>query len=295
MAARNLPGCRPLGMHRQLVSYPKTKMFVNGSTAFACVLLAGYCTAQPPVGPSEPVLSAAVDNIAVDPQHRAVHFDIRNLGTHPITAFSARLTQLQAAGTEIQCNAGGQDMIDWSDAAPGSSVIVYGMRRQWIPSVGALHSARYFIGCQDTSVPTAWRVTLTLILFDDGSGEGDQRQRMSFLKMRQQERDVRVKWIDRFSGLRAADDFHLAASQLYEDLENAVHTVEVGAATADANRSLASSLDKLRGLALRLADVSRNHKKPATNSVEDWLITDLEQRTQRLIRGAGDRGIEDPP
>jgi hypothetical protein len=266
---------------------------VTGPTALAYVLLAGYCAAQPPVRPSEPVLSAAVDNLVVDAEHRAVHFDIRNLGTHPISAFSARLTQLQADGTEIQCNAGGQDMIDWSDPAPGSNVIIYGMRRQWIPMGGALHSARYFIGCQDASVPTAWRVILTLILFEDGSGEGDRRQRSSFLKMRQQERDVRVKWIGRFSALREADDFHLAASQLYEDLENAKHTIEVSAATAEANRPLASSLDKLRNIALRLADFSRGHKKP--NSVEDWLITDLEQRTQRLIRGAGDRDVDAAP
>jgi hypothetical protein len=270
-------------------------MRVNGSTAFAFVLLAKYCAAQPPVGPSEPVQSAAVDNIVVDPQHRAVQFNIRNLGTHPITAFSARLTQLQPDGAEIQCNAGGQDMIDWSDPPPGSNLIVYGMRRQWIPPGGALPAARYFINCQDTGVPTAWRVTLTLILFEDGSGEGDRLQRSSFLKMRQQERDVRVKWIGRFTALRTADDFHHAASQLYEDLENSKHAVEVSAATAEANRPLASLLDKLRGLALRLADFSRNRKKPDANSPEDWLITDLEQRTQRLIRGAGDRDLEGPP
>jgi hypothetical protein len=265
----------------------------NGSIAFVSSLLLGYCAAQPPVGPSDPVLSATVDNLTVDAQHRAVHFDIRNLGTHPITAFSARLTQLQADGTEIQCNAGGQDMIDWSDPAPGSNLIVYGMRRQWIPSGGALHAARYFINCQDTGVPTAWRVTLTLIMFEDGSGEGDRRQLSFFLKMRQQERDVRIKWIARFSALRAADDFHLAASQLYEDLENAKHAIEASAATVDANRPLASSLDKLRGVALRLADFSRSHKKP--DPVADWLITDLEQRTQRLIRGSGDHDVEGPP
>jgi hypothetical protein len=256
-------------------------MNVTGGTAFACMVLAGYCAAQPAV------LSATADNLAVDLEHRAVHFNIRNLGVHPITAFSARLTQLQPDGKEIQCNAGGQDMIDWSDPAPGSN-LVYGMRRQWIPPGGALASARYFINCKDTGVPTDWRVTATLILFEDGTGEGDQRQRAFFLKVRQQEREVRLKWIGRFSALRAADDFHAAASQLYEDLENAKHTMEVTAETAEANRPVASALDQLRALALRLAELSRDHKKPDKNSVADWLITDLEQRTQRLIRGAGE-------
>jgi hypothetical protein len=64
-------------------------------------------------------------------------------------------------------------------------------------------------------------------------------------------------------------DFHLAASQPYEDLENTKHTIEVSAATAEANRPLASALDKLRTLALQLADFSKDRKKNRIRRPQD--------------------------
>lgn len=226
-----------------------------------CVLSAGCCSAQ--------VLNAAIDNVTVDPQHQTVHFDIRNLGTQTITAFFARLTQLQSDGSEVQCNAGGQDMIDWP------------MRRQWIAPGGTLHTARYFGTCKDTGAASDWRLKLTAIVFEDGSGEGEQGRREIFVGMRRQVRDVRVKWIGRFTALRTADDLHAAASQLYQDLESAKHALEMTTDAVEANRLAVSELDKLRELALQLAGIAQT-----PNPRADRIISDLEERTERLVHGS---------
>jgi hypothetical protein len=178
-------------------------------------------------------------------------------------------------------------MIDWSDPMPGTNFFVKG-HRNWIEPNQAIHSERYLMSCLDRGgSPQTAQVQLSSIMFDDGSGEGDSNQLKNFLRNRQQLRDERLKWITRFSQLRNGDDLHTAAAQLYEDLTKAKHEAEADPDTAPANRIMLFCLEELQNIALELTQYGKVHKKLDEGSRQAWMLTDLEQRTARLVRGAG--------
>jgi hypothetical protein len=193
-------------------------------TLFFIFLAAGsVATAQ--LGPSN-VLSARLENIATVPDKASIHVNVRNTGARPITAFSIRFSQLKPEGDRIPCGGRGADMIDWSDPMPGRSIYIH-MRRNWIPPNGAITFDGY-PQCPGGPTPLETvQVELNLIMFDDGTGEGDSRQIESTLRSRQQARNERVKWIGRFTPLRNTPDLKSSARSLYQDLVDAARTAEI--------------------------------------------------------------------
>lgn len=176
-------------------------------------------------------------------------------------------------------------MIDWSDPMPGTNM-VFGMRRNWIQPGQAIRSERYFMQCSElASSPGSARLEITMIIFDDGTGEGNTNQINFFLRGRRQRRDEMLKWTPRFTALRSAGNLHSAAKQLYRDLTTAKHESEADPGLARANGLARVTLERLQNLALEVTEHAQS--SPVLDQREAWQITDLEQRTERIVRGAG--------
>ena len=241
---------------------------------------------QPP-----PVTSALVENVQLDPERKAVRFDIRNLGTKSITGVEAFLTEIGPAGNVILCNGGGQDMLDWSDPMPGTEFYV-NMRRSWIQPNSTLQSVRYLSHCKELlDSPQNARIELRIITFDDGTSEGDPNLINFFYRYRKITLEERLKWLPRFVALRTTADLAGDAKRLYQDLTDAKYRVESDTAAADSNALTRSSLEKLQGVAREIVVYSETHRTLEPESIAAWRITDLEQRTARMIRGIGSPDI----
>ena len=128
---------------------------------------------------------------------------------------------------------------------------------------------------------------LSYVMFEDGTGEGDRRQIESALRWRQAARNERVKWIDRFTALRDTPDQRVTARSLYQDLVDATRAAEIDPEQA-ARQGMAKPVrEELQALALDIAEWSSRNEPLAKNELLVWRLTDLEQRTARLIRGCG--------
>jgi hypothetical protein len=177
-------------------------------------------------------------------------------------------------------------MIDWSDPMPGRGILVH-MRRNWIAPDGASTFDGY-PRCAGAAAPLeSVQVELDYILFDDGTGEGNP-QRLEFaLRIRKQMRAERLMWIDRFTALRSATDLPSSAQKLYQDLVDAAHAAEINPQDAARQGMRKPVRDELQRLALELTQWAAHGEPIQKNEVLEWRITDLEQRTARLVRGAG--------
>jgi hypothetical protein len=230
------------------------------------------------------IFSAKIEDIETSSDKVIVH--LRNTGERTITAFSIHLYRLKPDGERSLCSERGQDMIDWSDPMPGRGIYAH-MRRNWIAS-NESQSLDVYPRCGGEKVPPeSVQVELNLIMFDDGAGEGDPRQIEFILRNRQQARNARLKWMPRFTALRTAPDLKSSAQSLYQDLVDAVHSAEINPDDALRQGMAKPVREELQRLALEITQWASHNERLQKNELLDWRITDLEQRTARLIQGAG--------
>jgi hypothetical protein len=230
------------------------------------------------------VLSARLEDIATVSDRVNVH--IRNTGERPITAFSIQSYQLRPDGERKHCGGRGPDMIDWSDPMPGTGVYVH-MRRNWIQPNGTLLFDVYPRCAGEKVPPESIQLELNYIMFDDGTGEGDPGQMEFILHTRQQVRNERLKWVARFTALRDTPDLRSSAQSLYRDLVDAAHSAEINPDDASRQGMAKPTRDELQRLALEITQWAAHNERLQKNDLLDWRITDIEQRTARLIPGAG--------
>jgi hypothetical protein len=131
------------------------------------------------------------------------------------------------------------------------------------------------------------QVELNFIMFDDGTGEGDSRRMESILRARQEARNESAKWVGRFSSLRTAPDLRSSARALYQDLVEATRSAEIIPDDASRHGVAKATRDELQRLALDITQWAAHSEQLQKNELLDWRITDLEQRTARLVRGSG--------
>jgi hypothetical protein len=249
-------------------------------------LLPGACSvAAAQFGPSN-IVSARIEDIATSPDQATTHVKIRNTGERPITAFSIVFFQLKPNGERMPCGGRGADMIDWSDPMPGRNIYVH-MRRNWIAPNATLPFDGYPRCPGGTVGPESIQVELNLIMFDDGTGEGDSHQMEFTLRSRQQARNERSKWVARFTALRNTPDLRTSAQSLYQDLVDAARSAEINPDDASRQGMAKPVREELQALALDITQWAAHTQQPQKNEMLDWRITDLEQRTARLIHGAG--------
>jgi hypothetical protein len=249
----------------------------------AVLFLIAAASAQ--VSPTN-VTSATVAGAVPVPDKQSIHVTLRNIGARPITAFSLAFSRIGRDGQRMPCGGRGVDMIDWSDPMPGRNLYV-SMRRNWIPPNGTATLDGY-PRCPDGQTPLeSIQTELNLVMFDDGAGEGDPRQLEFNLRTRQQARNERVKWVARFTALRTAPDLKSAAQSLYQDLVEATRAAEINPDDA-ARLGMAKPVrDELQRLALEIVEWAAHNPSLQTSDLLQWRLTDLEQRTGRLVRGAG--------
>jgi hypothetical protein len=237
------------------------------------------------VGPSN-VFSARIDSAVAVTDKASIHVIVKNTAEHPITAFSVGFSHLNASGERIPCGGRGVNMIDWSDPMPGRNLFVH-MRRSWVSPKGTATLDGY-PKCPDGQVPLEQiEVVLSLVMFDDGTGEGVAAQIESILRVRQQARAERLKWMPRFSALRSATDLKGSARSLYQELVDATRQTEIDPDNAVTQGAAGPVRDEMQNLALEITQWAGRHESLAKNDVLEWRLTDLEQRTARLVKGAG--------
>ncbi len=270
-----------LGALEYLVSMVLTR---NRLTMLVLILAAcSAMTAQP--APSN-VRSAMIENVEVVPGNASLHVNIRNTGQRAITAYSFDFYQTKPDGERSPCGGRGADMIDWSDPMPGRKIYVH-MRRNWIPPSGTTTLDGYPRCPGETTPLESIQVELGFIMFDDGTGEGASRQMEFALRTRQQARNERLKWIDRFTALRNTPDLRSAAQSLYQDLVDATRSAEINPDEASREGMAKPVRDELQRLALDITQWAARNESLKKNDLLEWRIADLEQRTARLVRGAG--------
>ena len=161
------------------------------------------------------------------------------------------------------------------------------MRRNWIPPNGAILFDGYPRCGNGTVSLERIQVELGFIMFDDGTGEGDSQRIESVLRTRQQARNERLKWINRFTALHSAPDLRSAAQSLYQDLVDAAHSAEINPDDASRQGMAKPVRDELQRLALDITQWATHNEPLQKNELLQWRITDIEQRTARLVQGAG--------
>lgn len=263
--------------------------------ALGCFFLAVCSAATAQLGPSA-VFSAILEDVTPVPEKTSIHVNIRNTGNRPITAFSVGFYQTTPDGGRVPCGGRGADMIDWSDPMPGRGILVH-MRRNWIAPNGTYPFDVYPRRCASVDAPPleSIKVEVDLILFDDGTGEGDTHRLEFYLRTRRQMRTERLKWIDRFTGLRSAPDLHSSAQRLYQELVDAAHAADINPQDAAREGMAKPVRDELQRLALEITQWAAHGEPLEKNELLEWRITDLEQRTARLVRGAGSSDEEPKP
>jgi len=236
------------------------------------------------------VRSARLESIATVPDRASIHVIIRNNAARPITAFSVQFYKVQPNGQRTPCGGRGADMIDWSDPMPGRDIYIH-MRRKWIPPNGTASFDGY-PRCPDGAAPLeSIQTELSLIIFDEGSGEGDPRQMEFTFQTRQQACDERLKWIGRFTALRNTANLKLSSQSLYQDLVDATRSAEINPDEAARHGIAKAVRDELRGLALDITQWAASNEPLHKNELLEWRITDLEQRTTRLVHGTGNADV----
>jgi len=236
------------------------------------------------------VTAARVENIAAVPDRSGIRLDLRNTGQRAITAFFVEFSQQGANGEGIPCGGRGADMIDWSDPMPGRNIYVH-MRRNWIPPGGKASIDGYPQCPIEAASLAQMNVQLSLIMFDDGTGEGDRSRIESTLLLRQQARNERLKWLSRFTALRSTSDLRVSAQSLYQDLVDATRSAEIDPHEASRQRMAKPVRDELQQLALDITQLAAHNGQLQNNEFVAWRITDLEQRTARLVQGAGSTDV----
>lgn len=177
-------------------------------------------------------------------------------------------------------------MIDWSDPMPRRNIYVH-MRRNWIPPNGTT-TFEGFPRCPDGQhALESIQVELSLIMFDDGAGEGDAHQIDFALRTRQAAARERLRWMARFTALRNTSDLKASAQSLYQDLVEATRSADIDPDSASRQGMAKPVREELQRLALDITQSAAHNESIQKSEFLEWRITDLEQRTARLVKGAG--------
>jgi hypothetical protein len=258
--------------------------FVLGIALLACGLLARGQEAPPP-----PVYSAVAENQIFESTPKIIYFDIVNVGRKTITGYMAGLYCVASDGIEHYIGGGGQDIIDASDPFPGSieakkPADVFG----WIEPQLRKRIGHNIFGCPEDPAIRA-RVVIEMVLFDDGSGEGDERWQRHMLETRKARSRELQRWIGRVSELRQTADLSTTARRLYQDLVAANHESEQDPDAAASNDSKTASLARrqVQSLTLELLEYAKTHKSLDDAPNLRWRVRDLEKRAEHAKRGAG--------
>lgn len=258
-------------------------------TYFPCavlLLVAGCAVGWSQLIAPSSIFSARVEHVDAIIEKASVHVIIKNVGQLPITAFSLGFSRLNAAGQRVPCGGRGVDMADWSDPMPRRNIYIH-MRRKWI-AAGGTATLDGYPRCPDGAASLDQvQVELRMIMFDNGTGEGDAARMEDVLRLRQEILSERLKWLPRFTALRTTADLRSATLRLYQDLVDATRAADIDPDRAAAEAPSSGVRDELQGLALELTQWARNGEPLAKNELLQWRITDLEDRTARLARGSG--------
>jgi hypothetical protein len=149
---------------------------------------------------------------------KIIYFDLVNVGSKTITAYSVGRFCTASDGVEHYLGSGGQDMIESSDPFPGSIAAkkptdVWG----WIEPQSRKRTGHNIFGCMEDTAVRA-RVNVEMVLFDDGSGEGNELWQKQMLETRKSRSQEMQRWVGRFGELRQAADLSIPARRLYQDL-----------------------------------------------------------------------------
>jgi hypothetical protein len=232
------------------------------------------------------VRSARVESTAVESENARINVTLKNEGVRPLTAFFLRFYKLDANGGRIPCGGRGLDMIDWSDSMPGKSLYVH-MRRRWVPANGSALLDGYPHCVDGLGDLSGVQTEISSIVFEDGTSEGEPTTIDSVLNTRRQLREERKKWIGRFTTLRSAADLKLSAQSLYQDLVDAIRAAEIIPEEASRQGMAKSVREEMKDLALDIFQWASHNPVLQKNEMLAWRVTDLEQRTERVARGAG--------
>jgi hypothetical protein len=177
-------------------------------------------------------------------------------------------------------------MIDWSDPMPGKNLYIH-MHRRWVPTSGTAVLDGYPHCADGSSDIGSVQTEISSIIFEDGSGEGDPVTIDGALNTRRQLRDERMKWIGRFTALRTAADLKLSSQNLYQDLVDATRAAEINPEEASREGMARSVREEIKSLALDIFQWASHNQTLQKSEILAWRVTDLEQRTERVTRGAG--------
>jgi hypothetical protein len=247
----------------------------------------GLAIAQGPL--STPVFAATLENQRFDHERNEISFDLVNNTTKPITMYDFWVIGTGPDGTEHLCFGMGQDMIDWSGPPPGINQPA-SWTEGWIKPNERQRVVRSAESCLShmPSVMEA-RAQLDMVLFDDGTGDGNPDEMAFHLLKRRYERDEMTKWAPRFTALLKDPGFGNLASQLYRDLVQASHDGELNPDIAGSNRGRSAQAvrNELKGIALEIREYSKTGKNLSDSAYLRWQIETLQKRTERLVRGSG--------
>lgn len=250
--------------------------------ALACAVAAvGQVTSQT-------VVSAQVTNLDVVPEHNRIDATMTNTGQRAISAFYVQAFAMRD-GEKIPCGGHGQDMIDGSDPMPGTQSLAH-VARHWVMP-GENRKMEIFPGKNCSQLPLGEvKVEVRGILFDDGTEEGSDRMMEMAMRVRKMRATERLKWIPAFSALHQASDLTTESLKLYQAIVQANFTADLDPGRA-ADEGIAKTVrTELQNLALAIHEWAARRQGPAKleqDPMMNWRLIDLEQRTTRLVKGAG--------
>jgi len=100
----------------------------------------------------------------------------------------------------------------------------------------------------------------------------------------------RLKWLPAFSALRQASDLATDSLKLYQAIVQANYTADLDPRQGTEEGAAKMVRTELQNLALTIHEWAAHTEGPAKleqDQVMNWRLTDLQQQTARLVKGAG--------
>jgi hypothetical protein len=172
-------------------------------------------------------------------------------------------------------------MIDASDPMPNRNIYVHG-RRYWVAPNATFD---LYPRCGGKVVPLEKiGAELSFIAFEDGTGEGDAHQLDFAMSGRKEARNERVKWIAPFTALRDAG-FEDRGAEPVSRSGGCRAFAQINPEDARKQGMAKPVREELQELALATTQLATRNEALRKNDFLEWRITDLGQRTTRLIHG----------
>jgi hypothetical protein len=86
-------------------------------------------------------------------------------------------------------------------------------------------------------------------------------------------------------------DLRTSAQSLYQDLVDAARSAEINPDDASRQGMAKPVREELQGLALDITQWAAHNEPLRKSEFLEWRITDVEQRTARLVRGSGQTDV----